>query len=442
MLTRDEAKKLSGKILSYSKFPECEIRITSNEDAFVRFANNGLTTSGFTREQSARISSARDRKTGVISVNQFDDTSLREGVGMSEKMAGVAPPNEEAVPSLPPQDYPAIARFDEGTSRARSPGMIVHAKAVIEAARNKELVSAGFVSRTAGAAAIANKNGLFGYTTITDSSLSATVRTPGGDGSGWASQAAIRFAEIDGAEVARRAAGKCIASRKPKRIEPGKYTVVLEPAALGALLTWFSRNLDARAADEGRSFLSKKDGGNLLGEKMFPEIVTLRSDPASPQLPALPWGWTSWIPSRPVVWIDKGVVKNLNYDRYWAMKKKVNPSPPADNLVLDGGNESLDDLIRATERGLLITHFWYIRFVNPKTLQLTGLTRDGLFLIENGKVTDPVMNLRFNESPVRLLQNAKRIGRPVRIGEDETNAMLAPPVQAAEFTFSSVSDAV
>jgi predicted Zn-dependent protease len=442
MLTKDEAQKLAEKILSYSKFPECEISIDGNEDAFVRFANNGLTTSGLVRQQQISISSTKDRKTGNTSVNQIDDKSLRDAVARSEEMAEIALPNEEHVPSLPPQHYPEIDRLDPTTASARSPELIVHARNVIDAARSKSLVAAGFVQRSARANAIASKTGLFGYSASADSSLTATARTPAGDGSGWASQPAIRFAELDSSGVARRAVEKCLASRGAKRIEPGKYTVVMEPAAVAALVGYFGFALNARAAEEGRSFLSKDGGGTRVGEKMFPDIINLRSDPTIASIPARPWGFDR-LPVQAVTWIDAGVVTNLRYDRFWAMQKNRQPSPPEANMILDGQPNAIDDLIAATDRGLLITHFWYIRFVNPKTMQLTGLTRDGLLLIENGKITGPVMNLRFNESPVRLLQNAKMLGRPERVQEDEvSDDLLVPPLQATEFTFSSVSDAV
>lgn len=442
MLTNEEAQKLAEKVLSYSKFPECEISIDANEDAFVRFANNGLTTAGLVRQQQISISSTKDRKTGNTSVNQIDEKALRDAVARSEEMAEIALPNEEYVPSLGPQNYPELDRLEPTTASARSPELIVHARNAIEAARAKELVAAGFVQRSVRANAIAAKTGLFGYSASADSSFTVTMRTPAGDGSGWASQPALRFAEMDSTAVAGRAVEKCLASRGAKRLEPGKYSVVMEPAAVAALVGYFGFSLSARAAEEGRSFLSKDGGGTHLGEKLFPEIITLRSDPSQNTIPSRPWGGDR-LPVQPVTWIEAGVVKTLRYDRFWAVKKNRPPSPPDSNMILDGQANPLEDLIAATDRGVLITHFWYIRFVNRKTMQLTGLTRDGLMLIEKGKIAGPVMNLRFNDSPVRLLENAKLLGRPVRVSDDEvSDDLVVPPLQASEFIFSSVSDAV
>jgi predicted Zn-dependent protease len=319
--------------------------------------------------------------------------------------------------------------------------MVPHIKAIIDAAVKQKLQSAGFFSRTATASAIANKAGLFGFTRGADARLSTTIRRPDGSSSGWAARPSLRIGDINGGELAERAIAKCLAWKNPRRLEPGSYTVVLEPTATGDLFSGIYGAFDARAAEEGRSFFTKKGGGTLTGEKLFPEFITLRTDPKHPDLPADPWTG-EWLAARPVTWIDRGVVKNLEYSRYWAARNRQQPTPEADNLVLEGGDASLADLIRSVERGLLVTHFWYIRVVNPQTRQLTGLTRDGLFLIENGKVTEPVMNFRFNESPFRMLQNARLLGRAERMRSMEGNTMIAPPLVAADFHFSSVSDAV
>ncbi len=441
MFTSDEARKLAGKILSYSTFPECSVSLSSSEEVNVRFANNGITTSGFTVERTIAVSSTRDGKTGTSSTTQIDEDSLRAVVKRSEELAGIALPNPEHMPPLGKQNYPALDKFDEATARAGAPAMTPHVRAIIEAAQGKKLVAAGFFQRAATASALANRNGLFTFGRETDSRLSTTVRAADGSSSGWAGQPAVSIGEIQGAALAETAIAKCLRWRKPVRLEPGKYTVVLEANAVGDLLRMLGFSFSARNAEEGRSFLSKKGGGTLLGDKLFPEMVTLRTDPFDRRLPGLPYSGEG-LPVRRMTWIDKGVVQNLFYDRYWAAKAGKEPTPFPASAVLEGGEAGLEELIGATERGLLVTHFWYIRVVNPQTLQLTGLTRDGLFLIEKGTLTSPVMNFRFNESPVRLLQNAQKLGRVVRTRGFEGGTMLAPPMLASEFTFTSLSDAV
>jgi predicted Zn-dependent protease len=265
----------------------------------------------------------------------------------------------------------------------------------------------------------------------------------------------VRIEDIDGGTVGKTAIEKCLRWKSPKRLEPGKYTVVLEPTAVGDLIQLLGFSMQARAAEEGRSFLSKKGGGTLVGEKLFPETITLRSDPLNRLYSVLPWGGGGGgfgfgggggggvgMPADRISWIEKGVVKNLFYDRYYARKAGKEPTPAPNHLVLEGGDKSLADLIASVERGLLVTRFWYIRFVNQQTVQLTGLTRDGLFLIENGKVTGPVVNFRFNESPVHLLQNVVAMGKPIRVRGGEGQGMIAPAVVVKDFPFTSVSDAV
>jgi len=441
MFTREQAQQLAQKILSYSTFPECAVTLTSSENLNLRFANNGITTSGFTVERSVMITSTRDGKSGATRTDSIDDAALRAAVKRSEELAEITPPNPEHMPPLPAQQYPALENYDEETARSRSPQIIPQIRAIIEAAAKQKLVAAGFFERSAEASAIANKNGLFGYHRSTDSRLSTTIRTMDGASAGWASQPAVHIRELDGAKLAEVASGKCLRWRKPARLEPGKYTVLLEAAACGDLLRMLGMGFSARMAEEGRSFLGRPGGGTALGEKLFPEIITLRSDPFDPRLPSSPWS-QDFLPARKMTWIEKGVVRNLHYDRYWAQKAGKEPTPFPGSALLDGAETSLEDLIRSVQGGLLVTHFWYIRVVNPRTLQLTGLTRDGLFLIEKGQITTPVMNFRFNESPVRLLQNARAVGRPIRVRGLEGGSMIAPPLVSADFTFTSISDAV
>jgi predicted Zn-dependent protease len=333
--------------------------------------------------------------------------------------------------------------------------MIPHIRAIMDGAKANSLVAAGFFERSAETAAIANKQGNFGYGRVTDAHLSATVRNAAGTSSGWASQPAVLIESIDGAAVAKTAIDKCMRWKEPKRLDPGKYTVVLEPTATGDLVQMMGFGMQARGAEEGRSFLSKKGGGTLAGEKLFPDFITLRSDPFNPLYSSLPWGGGGGfgfggggggagggLPAEPMAWIENGVVKNLVYDRYWAAKAGKQPTPFPSRLVLDGGGKSLAELIASVDRGLLVTRFWYIRVVNPQSMQVTGLTRDGVFLIEQGKVTAPVMNFRFNQSPVDMLKNTVAMGVPVRVRGGEGQGMIAPPIMATDFSFTSISDAV
>lgn len=441
MWTKDQAQKLIEKTLKYSEFPDCQIGLRESEDVFIRYALNGITTSGYTIERTMQISSTRDGKTGSTSITEFDDDSLKAAVKQTERLAEISPANPERVGPLEKQQYPAIENFDEGTAQARNQQMIPHVRAVIEASKAKNLVAAGFFERSAQVNATANKQGNFGYGRSTDARLSTTVRTAGGTSSGWASQPSVRIGEIDGAKIGGVAVSKCLQWQKPEQLPPGQYTVVLEPTAVGDLVQLLGFSMNARNAEEGRSFLSKKGGGTLVGEKLFPETITLRSDPFDKRFPASPWG-QGGLPNGKIAWIENGVVKNLWYDRYWAQKAGKQPTPFPASMILEGGDKTLDQQIASVDRGLLVTRFWYIRSLNQQTVQLTGLTRDGLFLIEKGKVTKPVVNFRFNESPVRLLQHASSLGLAIRVRGGEGQGMVAPSAVVENFPFTSVSDAV
>ena len=248
--------------------------------------------------------------------------------------------------------------------------------------------------------------------------------------------------QLDAEATARLAAEKAVASRDLRAIEPGKYTVILEPAASVDLIQLILLNNGAREADEGRSFLTKPGGGTKLGQKLVDERVTIYSDPANPELPCRPWDFEG-LPLTRTPWIEKGIVRNLRYTRYWADKQKKPPVGTPGNWIMEGGSGTLEDLIRSTDRAVLVTRTWYIREVDPQTLLYTGLTRDGTFFVENGKIAYAIKNFRFNESPVIMLNNLDALAKPVRVqGAETVGRVLVPPMRIRDFTFSSLSDAV
>ncbi len=443
MLSQQEARNLIDRVIGYSKLPACQVDLSWTEEAFIRFANNGITTSGYRITQQVAISTVTaDKRQGNAVVTELTEAALKRGVEQAEALAAISNPNPEDMPPLGPQKYPAIANFDAFTGAARGDAMIPHVKAVIDAAKKSSVTAAGYIQRSANAVAVGNKAGVFGYHTYTDSSLTNTMRSAGGASSGWATQSSVSLKDVNGEAAGRIALEKCLRGAGTRRkLDPGKYTVILEPAAVSDLVSFVASSFGARDAEQGQSWLSKQGGGTHLGEKMFPDYITLRSDPFDSKLAATPWS-PSLLPNERIAWIDKGVVKKLACDRYWASKTGKEPTPAAANMVLDGQEQTLEDLIRSTEHGLLITRLWYIRYLQPQTLQVTGLTRDGVFLVENGKVTDPVTNFRWNESPVRVLQNTLKLTRPMRSQGAEGPSSIVPAIVAKEFNLASVSDAV
>lgn len=447
MLSQQDAKKICEQVMGYAKLPECEISLSVAEDDFIRFANNGITTSGYRLTQECTISSTTaDKRSGTATVSELTPEALKQGVEQAEQLAAISRPDPEAMPALPPQQYPRLSNFDSYTSSARGDVMVPHVQAILAAAVKNKLVAAGFIQRSANVVAVGNKAGLFGYHTFTDSSMSHTMRNREGTSSGWATQSSVSLKDLNGEEQARVSVDKCLRGANRKKLGAGKYTVILEPAAVADLIGWLGFAFDARPAEEGSSFLSKPSAdknsvSTYLGEKLFPDFITLRSDPFHPKLASTPWG-PSLLPNEKISWIEKGVVKNLAYDRFWAEKAGKKPTPSPRELVLEGQDHSLADLISSVDRGLLVTRLWYIRVVQPKTWQLTGLTRDGVFLVENGKVTDAVNNFRWNESPAEVLQRTTKLTQPIRVTNDETGSNMAPALITTDFNCASVSDAV
>ena len=284
---------------------------------------------------------------------------------------------------------------------------------------------------------------MFGFQESTSLDFTCTVRTQDGKGSGWVKRSAGDVAKFDAREAAEVAIEKALRSVEAKAIEPGRYTVILEPAATSDLIGNMLGGFDARRADEGRSFLSKKGGGNRLNEKLFDEQVNIWADPWNPDVPVLPWDGRSMLARERVDVIKNGRVNSLEYSRFWAQKQKVRALGRHGNMIMAGTDKSTAELIASTKKGILVTRTWYIRMVDPQSVLLTGLTRDGTFYIENGKIKYPIKNFRFNESPISMLNNIEEIGKPVIIAGDEVPyQMLIPPMKVRDFNFTSLSDAV
>src|SRR5437016_8049003 len=251
MLTRDEAQTLARKVLGLATFPECQVNIASSEQAYTRFANNGITTASLSLRHSVSIAVAREGRSGVMTVNDLDDASLRAAVKKAEELAAIAPVNAERLPPIGPQEFPKLNDPDERTASARSPEMIPHVKTVIDFAVKQKQVAAGLIERTHRVGAVANKAGLFGYHDSADSQLTTTIRMADGSSSGWAGQPSTRLSEIDSAKLAATAIEKCQRWKNPQRLDPGNYTVVLEPTACGDLVRLMFGAFSARNTEEG-----------------------------------------------------------------------------------------------------------------------------------------------------------------------------------------------
>jgi predicted Zn-dependent protease len=445
LLSREQAKALADKVLAMSAADQTRVTIVSGWSGNTRFADGGISTSGGVTDLRVTVTATIGRRRASSTTNVVDDASLKRTVDLAALLARLAPEDPELMPELGPQTYADVDAFVPQTAALDPEARATEVRRAVGAAAAAgkpagAVFTAGYLEANASAVAVATSAGLFAYHRTTDAGFSMTVRTPDGTGSGWASGGARDWGAVDSAAIGRVAAEKAVASRNPQAIEPGLYTAVLEPQAVGDLIPLLGGALSARSADEGRSPFSKPGGGTRIGERVVDERVTLYSDPADPALRGQPFDGEG-VPLRRIVWIEKGVLRNLAYTRFWAQKQGAQATGGnalAGGLALTGGTKSTEELIAGCERGILVTHFFYIRSLDPRTVLQTGLTRDGAFLIERGRITRALKNFRWNESPLLMLNRLEDIGRP----EPTAAGRLMPALRVSRFDFTSLSDAV
>jgi predicted Zn-dependent protease len=436
--SESELRALVDRLFTRSTADEVAVRISSGTDTNLRFSLNSPSTSGHVDDTEVSITSTFGKRSATVSTNRLE--ALDDAVARSEELARLAPEDPERMAGLGPQSYAPIEAWKEPSPTSR---IVEGVGTCIEDARAASTDAAGFARAWSGTHVLATKKGVFGRFQTTFASLSETVRTPTERGSGWASGCGRTWDDIDVRRVSTTAVDKALRSRSPRPLAPGDYPTILEPAAAAVLVSILLDAMDRRNADEGRSVFSKPGGKNRVGEKLFPEAIHLWSDPADVRCPVVPWG-EDGLPKTRRDWIEGGVTKALPTGRYWAEKNGVDPIPSPDNFLMDGGTQTLEELVRGMKRGVLVTSFWYIRHLQPETLSLTGLTRDGVFWVEDGEIAYPVNNFRFNDSPVRMLQNVEKLGKPELVSGRGSSGpdTVVPPIQVASFHFASVSDAV
>jgi len=444
LLTREQTKAIADRVLALSNADETRVTIASSWSGNTRFADSSITTSGGMLDVTVTVTVTIGRRRASATTNALDDGSLKRTVELAASLARLSPDDPELMPELGPQAYGGIAAFVETTANLDPEQRNAAIKRAVDSgtAAGKaagQIFTAGFLQANAAVFAVATSKGLFAFHRATDANFSMTSRTPDATGSGWASAGARDWNKVDPAAVGRISVQKAVASRNPQSIAPGLYTAVLEPQAVNDLVPLLENALNARSADEGRSAFARP-GGNRIGEKVMDERVTLYSDPADPSLLGRPFD-DEGLPIGRTVWVDKGVLTNLIYSRFWAQKQGKVPTGDAFNaggLALTGGTATTEQIIAGCRRGILVTHFFYIRSLEPRTVLFTGLTRDGVFLIEDGKITRALKNFRWNESPLLMLNRLEDLGRPEPVA---TGAMM-PALRVRDFNFTSSSDAV
>ncbi len=485
MYTREEAKAIVDKVLNMAKADAVEVNLTGGERSGTRWANSSITTNLVQYDRQLTVTVRVGQKSASANTREFSDAGIQKMI--DEALAEAAKANDN--PNLPallgPQEYipvegalPSVIAYGPA-ERARM------VKDSIDLAEKMGVLGAGFIPKNDVATCTANSKGLFAYYRSADTGFSLTCRMPDGSGSGWAGTTGIKdAANMDAKALTSIAANKALKSRKAKAIEPGRYTVILEPRAnarfLSLLLGIFNPNgggfggggggggflppaggppggapPDAPPGAAGAGGGGGGGGGGGLfgggpgsaqsymankkvGEKLFSDMFTLKSDVGNQILRQTTIGPNN-VAAKPVTWVEKGVLKAFG------------PNQGANTnqtLSMEGSNLSIEDMIKQTRRGLLVTQFWYIRGVPSQEQHLlnTGMTRDGLFLIENGEIVSPVQNFRWNMSPIVGYANLSLVGKPVPMETGEAfgaaNAALVPPVRIEEFYMTSVSPAV
>ena len=443
VLSRDAAQALVERTLRLATADATRVSVASSHASNLRFAANQVSTAGAIADATLTVQAAFGPKHAATQTNDFSDDGLRRAVRQAEALARLAPDDPEAMPELPAQQYVPVEAWFDSTASLSAADRARAALTALEPARQAgDLAAAGFLVTTAAQGAVGNSAGLFAYHRATTANYTLTVRTSDGTGSGWAGAEHPDWTQLDTGAVARRAIEKARLSRNPVAVEPGRYTVILEPQAVADLVQLISFYADARSADEGRSPFSKTGGGNKIGERIVNPQITLYSDPQDAQLLAQPWDGEG-LPIGRQVWIENGTLRQLTYSRYWAKKQGRTATGFPTSLKMAGGTATLDEMIRSTPRGILVTRLWYLREVDPRTILYTGLTRDGTFLVENGKVTRSIRNLRFNDSPLFMLNNLETLGRPERVaGTEAGGAVVMPALKVRDFSFTSLSEAV
>jgi len=466
MFSRDEIKSLTDKVLTMArdaKADGAEVSFDGGERSATRWANSSITTNLVQYDQNVSVTLRLGQKSGNATTRELDDESLKAAVDEAVDAAQKARDNPNLPPLMKgPQDYvkvdavvPATADFGPG-ERAR------WVKQSVDICEKKGVLGAGYIPKAYQTTCQANSEGLFAYYQYAETGFILTCRMPSGSGSGWAGITGAKdLSQIDVAQLTEVASNKAVKSQKPRAIEPGRYTTILEPRPAARFLSTMMGAFNAGGGGGGfgggggggfnfggvgRPFVAA-DGTPKTGQKLFSDAFTLKSDVGNPILRQTPVN-NDGSAAHPVTWIEKGVLKNVFYDANTARRQKVQASPATPNmsLVVEGTDKSIDDIVKTTRRGLLVTFFWYLRPVDTLTLLNTGMTRDGLFLIENGEIAGPVQNFRWNMSPLVGFANISAVGKsvPIHTGEayDGPGTALVPPIRIEDFYMTSVSPAV
>ena len=434
MTSSEEFRFLSDLVLSRSSADHTAISLRDHHAGTTRFANNQVVQNVDVRRGSLAVTVAFGGQHGTASTTDFTAGAIQDTLARAERIARVSPSDPEYLPPPDPCRFPVRETAKPETVAAGPVKRLEYANEAIGHCRMENLMAAGVVASSGTAVGIAASNGLFGYEVRGDARFSLTVQA--GDATGWSAAAHRSIDHLKIQERTLAAIAKAKRGRDVSEIPAGQYPVILEPAAVAGLWAWLIWSLDAKSYGKGTSPFAGK-----LGQAIVDERLMLRNHPDHADL--LGEGFShEGLPSTSSVWIDHGILKQLAYDRYTAKAEGVEtlPTLEAPALSMDGlPAPSIQEIMKNTERAILVTNFWYIRPVNPRELLLTGMTRDGTFLVEKGEIVSAVRNFRFHESPLQAFRHVTAWTVPMEAVNSETGKMLVPALALPHFHFSSVT---
>ena len=441
MLNEARAREIFEVVRKASGADETEVLLETHQSALTRFANNTIHQNVAEEGIHVSVRAVVDGRTARATTNKTDLESLRRVAEQAVASARWQPKDPELLPMPGPQPYKRVERFDDATAALTPEARAAAVEKVVARAEKSGLIAAGIFSSTSAAGALLNSCGLYAEHRETKAEFSVTFLD---GGSGWAKGNFTRASELNIEELAGRACEKALANREPKEIPPGRYTVILEPAAVLDLVGFLFYDFAGTAVLDKRSCFT-----NQVGKKVFGENITITDDVFHGGQAGAPWDGEG-VPRQAVTLVERGVLKNLVYARHTA--KKMNAEPTGHgfplpneygeapmNLVFAGGSTSLEEMVRTTERGVLVTRLWYIREVDPYEKILTGMTRDGTYLVEGGTVRQAARNLRFNQSLKEMLNQVEFLGPAVRAAGEESFEMVVPPMRVRDFHFTEVT---
>ena len=434
LTNRDEFRFIAEQILKRSTGDHTLVALHDQQSGTTRFANNQIVQNVDTRRGSLSVTVAFGQHHGTAVTTDFTAGSVQETVTRATQIAHLSPEDPEYLTPVEPQQYLTPPTMRAETASAGPVRRLEYTNEAIGQCRMENLGAAGIVSSSIATVGVAASTGLFAHEERTDARFSLTAQA--GESTGWSAAAHRSIDHLRVQERTLTAIDKAKRGLEARELPPGCYTVILEPAAVAGL--WFSLlwMLDAKSYEKGTSAFSGK-----LGKLIVDQRLTLRNLPAHDDLFGV--GFTSdGLPTVASDWITDGVLTQLVYDRFTAKMRGIDIIPTLDAPCLSGRGSSLPtlhDMIKNTERAILVTNFWYIRTVNPTDLTLTGMTRDGTFLVEKGAIVSAVTNFRFHESPLRAFNRIEALTNPAEAITSETGKFLVPAMTLRDFNFSSVT---